>query len=256
MNAESIKSLNIPINAEALKKLGFEGQETVKTTFTLSTICDQNIRQLANDYNMSIRECLDKLADIAEQADKEGYLITTSPKDGKRVSYAISKTAKETFESLAEKRKVSRDEIVESVYFTLSIRTLKESLTTHDKIHYAKKIDDALTKMREIYYSEDVEEAIKQLSNCGDEDLNKNIQFGNNLEDTWGTLGGYLIDAIYIADFIKKKEEDLKNEEVKFLDTIIELVKNSTKGKKIDEIIEAVISSAKDKANENNTTRE
>jgi len=230
MDKKLVNSLNEPITEKILNELGSKikipvsikkKQETIKTIFKISSWVDSQIRQFANESNMSIREFLDVLAGAAEKASEDNslwigsssiddtkgrkiYVLLTSPSGGgaKRVGYTISRNAKETFEMLSKKRGVSRDEILTQVFFTYYDKQLKNSLTTRERIDYAKKVDDAQTAMLKIF--SDMQSYAVALEDCGDADLPSEIH------DMLAYLEHSLLEYDF-RSFIEKKEEDLKN---------------------------------------------
>ena len=101
------------INPKALDALGVKKQQVGKTIFRLPPAEESFLRQLAKISKKTIRDFLDSLAEIADDANSIGELVTlVTPPEGERMSYAISKEAKETFSRLAREHDVSRDNIV------------------------------------------------------------------------------------------------------------------------------------------------
>lgn len=158
------------INPKKLDELGVKKQQVGKTIFRLPPTEESFLRQLAKISKKTIRDFLDSLAEIAEKANSKGKLAPlANPPEGERMSYAISKEAKETFSRLAREHDVSRDNIVRAVLVYIAEKVKQDALTPEQKIEYANILADAGSKMLEIYYkSPKVMEAHEKLSKCGD----------------------------------------------------------------------------------------
>ena len=160
------------INKKVLVTLGAKKQIVGKTIFRLSPQWEDFLRQLAKTSNLTIRNFLDSLAAIAMQAYSKGMLpVFSDPTEGNRMSYAISKDAKETFTKLAKECGVPRDNIVQSALAYISKEFEKNALSAQQKIEYAGILDEAFGKMLDIYYSDIVSTARERLCASGDPDF-------------------------------------------------------------------------------------
>jgi hypothetical protein len=189
------------INKKVLDTLGAKKPLITKTIFKLEPQWDSFLRSLAKVSKLTIREFLDTLANVTEQAHAKGELPEFTPShEGKRMSYAISENAKEVFERLACERNIPRDNLVQSGIVYLYNILQKFALPTKKKIEYAKILLKARDEMLQIYNSEKVAEARKSLSNCGDEDF-------SDCDEKFSDIDQLLHD-IDLVSFIKRKEDE------------------------------------------------
>lgn len=159
------------INPKVLDALGVKKQQVGKTIFRLPEADESFLRQLAKLSKKTIRDFLDSLAEIAEAADAVNQLkLSDQPPEGERMSYAISKEAKEAFSRLAREHRVSRDNIVRAALAYIAEKVLENALTPQQKIGYARIVADARDEMLKVYNSREFKEARDKLSGCGDPD--------------------------------------------------------------------------------------
>lgn len=189
------------INKKVLDTLGAKKTLITKTIFKLEPQWDSFLRGLAKASKLTIREFLDTLANVAEQAHAKGELPEFTPSQGgNRMSYAISESSKEVFERLASERNVPRDYLVQSglMYFYNLLQ--KFELPAQQKIEYAKILLKARDEMLQVYYSEKVAEARQSLSNCGDEDFSDCDEKFAHIEQ---------LNELGLESFIKRKEDEI-----------------------------------------------
>lgn len=192
------------INKKVLDTLGAQKKIVGKTIFRLSPHWDKFLRQLAKISNVTIRDFLDSLATIAMRAYSKGLLpVSSAPADGKRMSYAISKDAKETFSKLAKECGVSRDNIVQSALAYILKEFEKNALSAQEKIKYANILDEAFGKMLEIYYSDIVSEAREKLCAAGDPDF-------ADCEEKFAYIEQ--LNEVYLKTYIIRKQQEIDKE--------------------------------------------
>ncbi len=160
------------INKKILDTLGAKKEEVCKTIFRLSPEWESFLRKLAKTSNLTIRDFLDSLAEIAKKAYSDGTLPRSSePAEGKRMSYAISKKAKESFTELSSVCGISRDSIIQNALAYILKEFEKNALSPQEKIKYANVLDEAFHKISDIYNSASVKEAREKLCAAGDPDF-------------------------------------------------------------------------------------
>lgn len=192
------------LNSKVLGALGAKKEEVGKTIFKLSPEWDSIMRTFAKAAKMTLRDFLDSLASIAEHTHAEGTLPDFSPsQDGVRMSYAISKKAKDTFTRISRERNISRDCLVQSVLLYMVNEFKKNSLTDQEKINYANILLNARKAILEIYYSDEVYEAIERIRATGDPDFSECDEKIGYIEQL-----NELDNDIKI--FIQKKENNIK----------------------------------------------
>lgn len=189
------------INKKVLDTLGAKKQLVGKTIFRLSPQWENFLRQLAKTSNLTLRDFLDSLATIAEQAYSKGILpISSAPTEGKRMSYAISKDAKETFTRLARKCGVSRDNIIQGSLAYILKEFEKNALSAEEKIKYAIILNKALKKMSDIYYSDSVSDAREKLCATGDPDFADCEEKFTHIEQ---------LNEVYLETYIRRKQYEI-----------------------------------------------
>lgn len=194
------------VNIKALEALGAKKEEVGKTIFKLSPEWDSVMRTFAKTAKMTLRDFLDLLASIAERTHAEGTLPDFYPsQDGVRMSYAISKKAKDIFTKISHERGISRDCLVQSVLLYIFNEIQKNSLTNQEKIDYAKILLKARNAMLDIYYSDEVCEARDRIRATGDPDFSECDEKLGYIEQ----LNEFDDD---IKKFIQKKEEIIMSE--------------------------------------------
>ena len=176
------------INKKILDTLGAKKEEVCKTIFRLSPEWESFLRKLAKTSNLTIRDFLDSLAAIARKAYSDGTLPRTSePAEGKRMSYAISKSAKDSFTNLSALCGVSRDSIIQNALAYILKEFEKNALSPQEKIKYANILDEAFHKISEIYNSASVKEAREKLCATGDPDFAEYEKQLGNIEQFYET---------------------------------------------------------------------
>lgn len=197
------KSYADTINEKVLHSLGAKKRLVSKTIFKLSPQWENFLRLLAKTSHLTIREFLDSLATIAQQAHSKGeLLIYFEQTEGKRMSYAISSEAKETFTKLAQEYNTTRDNIVQSALSYIANEFKKNLLSVQEKIMYANILNDAFNKIYKIYFSEKVSEARKKLCAAGDpafSEIDEKLTYIEQLAE---------ID-LYLDNYIKEKQKEL-----------------------------------------------
>lgn len=189
------------INKKVLDTLGAKKQLVGKTTLRLSPQWEDFLRQLAKISNLTIRDFLDSLATIAMRAHSKGiFTVSSTPAEGKRMSYAISKDAKETFTKLSQEYGVSRDNIVQSALAYILEEFGKKALSAEEKIKYASILDEAFGKMLDIYYSEIVSEAREMLCATGDPDF-------TDCEEKFAYIEQ--LNEVNLQDYITRKQHEI-----------------------------------------------
>lgn len=180
------------INKKVLDSLGVKKQQVGKTMFRLAPQWEDFLRQLAKISNQTLRDFLDSLASIAEQAHSSGMftLLPEVPENGNRKSFAISNEAKETFSTLAHEYGVSRDMIVQSALAYILNEFKKKSLSPAQKIEYATTLKNGWEKMRAAYTLE-FDEAGKKLCETNDPDFSDCIDALAGIEQLF-ELGRHL----------------------------------------------------------------
>lgn len=160
------------------------------------------LRQLAKISKKTIRDFLDSLAEIADDANSNGELVPlANPPEGERMSYVISKEAKETFLMLAREHEVSKDNIIRAALAYIAEKVQQDALTPQQKIEYAKILADARNKMLDIYYkSPEVMEAHEKLSKCGDPDCVEFAEIFTAVEQ---------LNELNVETFIRRKQDEI-----------------------------------------------
>ena len=190
------------INKKILDTLGAKKEEVCKTIFRLAPEWESFLRKLAKTSNLTIRDFLDSLADIAKKAYSDGTLPRTSePAEGKRMSYAISKNAKESFTELSALCGVSRDSIIQNALAYILSEFKKNALSPKEKIKYAKILDEAFHKISNIYYSDSVKEAREKLCAAGDPDFAECEKKFYYIEQ---------FKEVYLQEYIKTKQAEIE----------------------------------------------
>jgi DNA-binding PadR family transcriptional regulator len=188
------------INTKVLEALGAKKEQVGKTIFRLSPIGDSTLRLLAKSSKRTIREYLDFLAELAEETYANGQLPNNSDfKDGVRMSYTISKKAKETFARIAGERGTSRDHIVDNAILYILHKFKEKYLTIEEKIKYAEVLIKMRNDIADIYYSEENAEAMARLTACGDPDFS---------DCEWKIAHIEQFDELYLEDFIERKTNE------------------------------------------------
>lgn len=190
------------INLKVLNALGVKKQQVGKTIFRLPPADESFLRQLAKISKKTIRDFLDSLAEIAEKTPARELPDLPNSLNGKRMSYAISKEAKETFSRLARERGTSRDNIVRATLAYIAKQIDKNALTPQKKIEYARILADAQERMLEIYDSDQVAEAREKLSACGDQDFSR-------CDEKFIYIGQLNELKGEIEDFIRRKQDEI-----------------------------------------------
>lgn len=191
------------INPKVLDALGVKKRQVGKTIFRLPPADESFLRQLAKISKKTIRDFLDSLAEIAEKAHSARELPDLpNSLNGERMSYAISKEAKETFSRLARERGTSRDNIVRATLAYIAKQIEKNALMPQKKIEYARILADAQERMLEIYDSDQVAEAREKLSACGDQDFSR-------CDEKFIYIGQLNELKGEIEDFIRRKQDEI-----------------------------------------------
>ena len=197
------KSCVDTINEKVLYSLGAKKKLVGKTIFKLSPQWENFLRLLAKTFHLTIREFLDSLATIAQQAHSKGELLLSSEQtEGKRMSYTISNEAKKTFTKLAQEYSTTRDNIVQSTLSYIANEFKKNSLSIQEKIMYGNILNDALHKMHNIYFSEEVSNARKKLCAAGDpsfSEVDEKLVYIEQLSEI----------GLYLDNYIKEKQKEL-----------------------------------------------
>lgn len=189
------------INPKVLDALGVKKKQVGKTIFRLPPTEERFLRTLAKISKKTIRDFLDSLAEIAEDANSKHELGRLEyPPEGERMSYAISKEAKETFSRLAQEHGVSRDSIVRAALVYIEDKIAQDALSPQQKIEYAKILADARNKMLEIYESPEVVAAREKLSKCGDPDC---IEFDGIFASV------EQLNELDVETFIRRKHDEI-----------------------------------------------
>ncbi len=200
---------SINLNSGEGKKIldMFSSPKIGKTTFKLPRNAIEVLVSFSkeNMFASNARSFLDLLAEFADSLDKKNELPEVrSIEDGERKSFAISEKAKETFKRIALKRKISRDELLQSVldWFCKEALKLATQKTPEEKIKYAETLKEAANKMLDILYEDEVRDAINSLKRTQDKDFEKCSEHLAYIE----TLNEF---PDYLDEFIRRK----KNEE-------------------------------------------
>ena len=191
------------INEKVLHSLGAKKKVISKTIFKLSQQQEELLRLLAKTSHLTIREFLDSLAKIAQEAhSKRELLLSSEQTEGKRMSYAISSEAKETFTNLAQEYNTTRDNIVQSALSYIANELKKNFLTVQEKIMYANILHDAFNKMYDIYFSDEISEARKKLCAAGDPAFSE-------IDEKFAYIEQLAEINLYLDNYIKEKQKEL-----------------------------------------------
>ena len=161
------KSCVDTINEKVLYSLGAKKKLVGKTIFKLSPQWENFLRLLAKTSHLTIREFLDSLATIAQQAHSKGELLLSSEQtEGKRMSYTISNEAKKTFTKLAQEYSTTRDNIVQSTLSYIANEFKKNSLSIQEKKKLCAAGDPSFSEVDEkLVYIEQLSEIGLYLDN-------------------------------------------------------------------------------------------
>lgn len=190
------------INTKVLDILGAKKEQIGKTMFKLSPQWNNFLRKLAKSSKLTLRDFLDTLASIAEQAHRENTLPDFPPiQDGIRMSFSISNKAKEIFTHISHERRISRDCLIHSTLLYIANEIKKNNLTNEEKIHYAKILIDARDKMISILTSNEVSQAIEKLSSSGDQTFEKYNEILTHIDQ---------LHELDLEEYIEQKQHTAK----------------------------------------------